>query len=190
MTSDALIQNENQHHEKNNILKFLSAANLEENGFYVRCHYSATFLVSSPSSILRSAIGHLMVMSPVTRQSENHFYTEEGAYVNVDDIERSGHMFNSLEEVVQGLSGKEMGSYMCPIAVDPSWPLCIYELRGKCNNDECLFQHVKDFSMRNMYQTAHDGSDSAGMKFYYKVGNLCLVAYLIELILLQIVSLV
>ncbi|XVF83625.1 hypothetical protein PTKIN_Ptkin16aG0504600 [Pterospermum kingtungense] len=161
VASEALLQKESQHHEKNNISKFLSAANLEENGFYIGCLCSATSIVFSPSSILRSAIGHFKVMSLVTRQSENHLYTEESAYVNFGEIEWSGHTVNSLEEVVQGLSGKEMGSYMCTIAVDPFWPLCMYELRGKCNNDECPFQHVKDFSMRNMHQNAHDGSNSA-----------------------------
>ncbi|XP_022765189.1 uncharacterized protein LOC111310225 isoform X2 [Durio zibethinus] len=130
--SEVLVPNENQHHEKDDV-----------------------------SSILRSAIGHLKVMSPVTRQKENHFYSEEGSYVNFDEIEWSGQIANSLEEAVRGLSGKEMGSYMCTIAVDPFWPLCMYELRGKCNNDECPFQHVKDFSKKNAYQNAHDDSDSA-----------------------------
>ncbi|XWS74994.1 hypothetical protein CRYUN_Cryun01aG0047000 [Craigia yunnanensis] len=159
--SEALVQNESQHHEKFNISKFLSAANLEDNGFSSGCHCSITSIFFSPSSILRSAIGLLKVMSPVTRQRENHFYSEEGAYVNFDEIEWSGHIANSLEEAVRGLSGKEMGSYMCTIAVDPFWPLCMFELRGKCNNDECPFQHVKDFSNRNTYPNAHDDSDSA-----------------------------
>ncbi|XVE99534.1 hypothetical protein REPUB_Repub03eG0207300 [Reevesia pubescens] len=159
--SEALVLNESQHCEKDNVSKFLSATNLEDNGFSIGCHSSATSIVFSPSSILRSAIGHLKVMSLATRQKESHFSSEEGASINFDEIECSGQIANSLEGAVRGLSVKEMGSYMCTIAVDPFWPLCMYELRGKCNNDECPFQHVKDFSKKNTYLNAHDDSDSA-----------------------------
>ncbi|XP_021295258.1 uncharacterized protein LOC110424887 isoform X2 [Herrania umbratica] len=159
--SVALVQNESQHHEKKNISEVFSAASSEDNGFSIGCQYSATSIIFSPSSILRSAIGHVRVMAPITRQREDHFYGKEGAYVNFDEIQWSGQIANSLEEVVRGLSGKEMGSYMCTIAVDPFWPLCMYELRGKCNNDECPFQHVKDFSKRDISQNADDDSDIA-----------------------------
>lgn len=30
------------------------------------------------------------------------------------------------------------------VAVEPFWPLCMYELRGKCNDNECPWQHLKD----------------------------------------------
>ncbi|OMO96934.1 siRNA-mediated silencing protein NRDE-2 [Corchorus olitorius] len=159
--SDALVQNESQHLEKENISKFLCAADPDNNGFSIGCHYSTTPIKCSPSSILRSAIGHMRVMSPVTKDRENHIYSEEGAYVDFDEFELSRPIANSLEEVVMGLSWKEKGSYMCTIAVDPFWPLCMYELRGKCNNDECPFQHVKDFPKRNTFENAHDDSDSA-----------------------------
>ncbi|XVE69144.1 hypothetical protein DITRI_Ditri09bG0127000 [Diplodiscus trichospermus] len=149
--SEALVQHESQHHEENNISKFLSASNLEDLG----CYCSATSMVFSPSSILRSRVGLLKVMSSATRQRE---YREEGAYVNFDWSDRAA---NSSEEIVRGLSGKEMGSYVCTIAVDPFWPLCMYELRGKCNNNECPFQHVKDYSRRNTYRNANDDSDVA-----------------------------
>ncbi|KAK8535982.1 hypothetical protein V6N12_012645 [Hibiscus sabdariffa] len=160
-TPDALLQNENLHHEKNNILKFHSSANVEDNGFSVGCHFSVTSTIFSPSSILRSAIGHLKVMSPITKRSEDHLYSEEGAFVNIDEIEQSGQIVNNLEEAVRDLSGKGMGSYMCNIAIDSSWPLCMYELRGKCNNDECPFQHVKGLSKRNTSLNTNDDSDSA-----------------------------
>ncbi|KAK6228013.1 hypothetical protein SCA6_000353 [Theobroma cacao] len=159
--SVALVQNESQHHEKKNISEFFSAANSEDNGFSIGCHYSATSIIFSPSSILRSAIGHVRGMAAVTRQREDRFYRKEGAYVNFDEIQWSGQIANSLEEVVRGLSGKEMGSYMCTIAVDPFWPLCMYDIRGKCNNDECPFQHVKDFSKRDVSQNTDDDSDIA-----------------------------
>ncbi|GMI86265.1 hypothetical protein like AT2G39580 [Hibiscus trionum] len=158
---EALLQNEGLHQEKNNILKFHSSENVEDNGFSFGCHFSVTSTIFSPSSILRSAIGHLKVMFPVSIQREDHIYSEEGAFVNIDEIEQSGQIVNSLEEAFCDLSGKGMGSYMCNIAIDPSWPLCMYELRGKCNNDECPFQHVKELSKRNTSLNANDDSDGA-----------------------------
>lgn len=148
--------------EKNNIPKFYASANLKDNGISVGCQFSATSIIFAPSSILRSAMGHLKAMAPVTRQRANHVYSEEVAYVNIDEMEQSGQIANSLEAICD-LSSKGIGSYMCNTAIDPSWPLCMYELRGKCNNDECPFQHVKELSKRNTYMNGNDDSDSAGM---------------------------
>ncbi|KAK5835455.1 Golgi to ER traffic 4 [Gossypium arboreum] len=146
--------------EKNNIPKFYASANPKDNGISVGCQFSATSIIFAPSSILRSAMGHLKAMAPVTRQRANHVYSEEVAYVNIDEMEQSGQIANSLEAICD-LSRKGMGSYTCNIAIDPSWPLCMYELRGKCNNDECPFQHVKELSKRNTYMNGNDDSDSA-----------------------------
>ena len=35
--------------------------------------------------------------------------------------------------------------YICTIAVNSFWPLCMYELQGKCNNDECPFNMLRIF---------------------------------------------
>ncbi|MBA0814466.1 hypothetical protein Gohar_020296, partial [Gossypium harknessii] len=146
--------------EKNNIPKFYASANPKDNGISVGCQFSAASIIFAPSSILRSAMGHLKAIAPVTRQRVNHVYSEEVAYVNIDEMEQSGQIANSLEAICD-LSRKGMGSYTCNIAIDPSWPLCMYELRGKCNNDECPFQHVKELSKRNTHMNGNDDSDSA-----------------------------
>ncbi|XP_023639397.1 uncharacterized protein LOC17889715 isoform X2 [Capsella rubella] len=54
---------------------------------------------------------------------------------------------------------KNIGFYACNLKVDPSWPLCMYELRGRCNNDECSWQHFKDFSDDSLHQSLHDPPD-------------------------------
>lgn len=36
-----------------------------------------------------------------------------------------------------------MGPYNVDFSLDPFWPLCMFELRGKCNDDECPWQHLK-----------------------------------------------
>lgn len=83
--------------------------------------------------------------------------------INSEKIQFNSAMVEPLNETLGKLSGGEAGSYRTGPAVDPFWPLCMYELRGKCNNDECPWQHVKDYSNTNMYQHWHDNSDNAGM---------------------------
>ncbi|KAL3523790.1 hypothetical protein ACH5RR_016624 [Cinchona calisaya] len=55
----------------------------------------------------------------------------------------------------------QSGYYSCNLAIDPFWPLCMYELRGKCNNDECSWQHVKDYSCDSM---KHDTTDKCDVQ--------------------------
>ncbi|XP_077216905.1 zinc finger C3H1 domain protein isoform X2 [Tasmannia lanceolata] len=52
-------------------------------------------------------------------------------------------------------------SYTCDLAIDPFWPHCMFELRGKCNDDECSWQHVKDYTQRNS-KLLNDSASSDG----------------------------
>ncbi|XXG80951.1 hypothetical protein AAC387_Pa09g1701 [Persea americana] len=47
------------------------------------------------------------------------------------------------------------------LTIDPFWPHCMFELRGKCNNDECTWQHVRDYNKKNMGQL-NDYANSEG----------------------------
>ncbi|GLT93094.1 hypothetical protein SLE2022_109000 [Rubroshorea leprosula] len=164
VTSESPIQNEEECHTGKTVSKFLSTFDSEDNGSSIGCH----FLISkiyTPPFLLRSTFGHMKVMFNVTstdlwtRHEQNHTYnfdSEEGAVVKFDKIEQSVQKGDLVKETPWGFSTKGMGFYTCGLAVDPSWPLCMYELRGKCNNDECPFQHLKDFSDRNMIQHQHD----------------------------------
>lgn len=35
------------------------------------------------------------------------------------------------------------GIYESSVEIDPFWPLCMFEFRGKCNDEECPWQHMK-----------------------------------------------
>ncbi|XP_042954237.1 uncharacterized protein LOC122290554 isoform X2 [Carya illinoinensis] len=128
-------------------------------------HHLLNSVSSSPPSIVRSAFCHLKVMSPIglvelqtrdQQSQDNDIYNEESAHVNSDKIQSNSAIANAIKD----LSGREFGSYTCNPTVNPFWPLCMYELRGKCNNDECPWQHVKDYSNGSMYQ--HNDPDCAG----------------------------
>ncbi|XP_057523501.1 uncharacterized protein LOC130803319 isoform X3 [Amaranthus tricolor] len=55
-------------------------------------------------------------------------------------------MTTSTEHLVLCADYVRIDSYTCKSVIDPLWPLCMYELRGRCNNDECPWQHTKDYS--------------------------------------------
>ncbi|XP_019254276.1 PREDICTED: uncharacterized protein LOC109233004 isoform X2 [Nicotiana attenuata] len=86
-------------------------------------------------------------------QGENNF---SGG--TIPSISSSG----PVEAASVDLIGSKSGSYTCDFAIDPLWPLCIFELRGKCNNDECSWQHVRDYSSGSRMKMTLDNDDKVG----------------------------
>ncbi|XP_016572157.1 uncharacterized protein LOC107870220 isoform X2 [Capsicum annuum] len=68
----------------------------------------------------------------------------------------------SVEAASLDLIGSKSGSYSCNFTIDPLWPLCIFELRGKCNNPECSMQHVRDYSSGSRMKVPVDTDDKVG----------------------------
>lgn len=156
-----------------NSLNSHSTVNSEDNRYSNReGHSSLLSEAFSPHNILRSAFGHMKIISPASlmelrvrnRQSHISDIDKGSAGVNSDKIQCSDSKADSIHETFGELCGREIGSYTSNIAVDSFWPLCMYELRGKCNNDECPWQHVKDYSNSIVYQNQHEDFDSAGMR--------------------------
>ncbi|KAL6980502.1 hypothetical protein U1Q18_022140 [Sarracenia purpurea var. burkii] len=109
--------------------------------------------------ILRSTFGHLKVAERirlVCLQSRNqliHNYSicnEDGNNVGSTEIPPRVLSSNSMDETSMNICAGNVGCYSCNLAIDPFWPLCMFELRGKCNNDECSWQHAKDYSGTKM----------------------------------------
>lgn len=113
--------------------------------------------------VLRSAFGHLKstaMISSVQSHAEN-------TQIHIDDIVGGKKIVNdvygdrSTDSVSDSLLDhyvSEGGSYSNNLPINPFWPLCMFELRGKCNDDECPWQHVRDYSSNNI------DSNSNGMK--------------------------
>lgn len=70
----------------------------------------------------------------------------------------------SVEAASLDLISSKSGSYSCNFSIDPLWPLCIFELRGKCNNPECSWQHVRDYSSGSRMKVTLD-NDGMGLLF-------------------------
>lgn len=114
---------------------------------------STSMILSSP--IYRSA---MKAARPVILGSLQNLQRKENQYGSPDTCTNNNSLFrhsqdklslettNSVEQLVKCVGFGKIDSYTCKSAIDPFWPLCMYELRGRCNNDECPWQHAKDYS--------------------------------------------
>lgn len=178
-------------------MSFQSAADSED--ISIGGHQLTTSIILSPSLVLRSVFSCMKVMSPnistelwcrKNQQDDTcDYYNEEVGCINSEELQFGNVIANSMEERVTDTHGTEIGSFTCDIAVDPFWPLCMYELRGKCNNDECPWQHVRDFSNQNVHQHQHDDSNGAGMNILMKLLDGCALLLTLEIMPVQIVRL-
>ncbi|XP_009798389.1 uncharacterized protein [Nicotiana sylvestris] len=110
------------------------------------------FKVSDSMNLLKLQIRNSSVQTSHD-QGENNF---SGG--TIPSISSSG----PVEAASVDLIGSKSGSYTCDFAIDPLWPLCIFELRGKCNNDECSWQHVRDYSSGSRMKMTLDNDDKVG----------------------------
>ncbi|CAH9113354.1 unnamed protein product [Cuscuta europaea] len=78
---------------------------------------------------------------------------------NANDDETPGNTFRVDEYASLDLHSNKNGSYSCEFAIDPLWPLCMYELRGKCNDIECTWQHFRDYSSEAKKNTTCNNRD-------------------------------
>ncbi|GMH10702.1 hypothetical protein Nepgr_012543 [Nepenthes gracilis] len=118
------------------------------------------------SSILRSVFCQIKAASSICL---NHVLTMN-QHTGIYDVCASEMLMSSndshqlsvereicISEVVRNGPVGGSDSYACCTTINPFWPLCMYELRGKCNNEECPWQHLKDSKIN----VNHDGSASA-----------------------------
>ncbi|CAI9092449.1 OLC1v1027678C1 [Oldenlandia corymbosa var. corymbosa] len=92
-------------------------------------------------------------------------WTSPGVLISTSDekIEDGGfHNRNKLgvwSFDIMDFSVGQSGSFSPDAVIDPVWALCMYELRGKCNNDECSWQHLRDYCASSKLE-ASDNSDT------------------------------
>ncbi|CAM8970957.1 unnamed protein product [Rhodiola kirilowii] len=59
---------------------------------------------------------------------------------------------------VKDIFSKQYESYSCNLDADLFWPLCTYELRGKCNDEQCCLQHIKVHQDKNTIRRGSRGT--------------------------------
>ncbi|MCD9642621.1 hypothetical protein HAX54_029505 [Datura stramonium] len=117
--------------------------------------------------ILKSAIIDLKVSDGDLRKSQIRNSIVQTSHDQAEDNFGSSTIPGisssvSVEAASVDLIGSKSGSYSCNFSIDPLWPLCIFELRGKCNNPECSWQHVRDYSSGSGMEVTLDNDDKVG----------------------------
>lgn len=116
------------------------------------------FLIEALNPVLKSAFVHMRVVDVFSLNPSHTEHKSPRPHINdknsSDDshyeVESVSSSSTPREETSVDLYFKEVGFYSCNADIDPLWPLCMYELRGKCNDDECPWQHVRNYSCRNL----------------------------------------
>ncbi|XP_043699062.1 uncharacterized protein LOC122649872 isoform X2 [Telopea speciosissima] len=118
-----------------------------------------------PPSNMRSALGHMKITSPIRFSKLQSGGLGVCRYDIAHEGDSGGNGNDILFDIVGACSTEgnrrgmgDMGSYTCDLSVDPFWSFCMFELRGKCNDEECCWQHFKDYSQRNIKQFDNPGS--------------------------------
>lgn len=140
----------------------------EDNKHSLKEGEDVTSVISLSTFSSRSAFHHVKIVT-ATRIESHQQNDEPDLNINLAASDDSAEIkwmtstSNSLDKIAVDLCEREASFYSSDVAVDPLWPLCMFELRGKCNNDECPWQHVKDHSTGKMSQHVHGDSDGAGI---------------------------
>lgn len=133
---------------------------------------------------MRSAFIHLKSTEPVaTLQSETTSsdilspdINDKGGIKDIYPENQTIMLSKDMSEMATlSLFNGKSGYYSGNLAIDPLRPLCMFELRGKCNNEECSWQHVKDYSCNSMQR---DTVDDIGMPTPLMSQNLMLITFL------------
>ncbi|MQL74764.1 hypothetical protein Taro_007109 [Colocasia esculenta] len=97
--------------------------------------------VFSKPSVMRIVCRHFKLLCP-----ESSILRKEVIDVNFTtaDGDREHNICSSSLATLPGNNGD--------LAIDPFWPLCMFELRGKCNDEECPWQHLKECNQRKSKQ--------------------------------------
>ncbi|XP_071732416.1 uncharacterized protein [Rutidosis leptorrhynchoides] len=106
--------------------------------------------VSLNEPVLRTAFGHVKFLAAMnSMQSQTNSNFNEKKVYNVSGAQRNDSIANSKTLSLLDMYVSDVGSYSNNVAVNPFWSLCMFELRGKCNDDECPMQHVRDYSSKS-----------------------------------------
>ncbi|KAJ9545558.1 hypothetical protein OSB04_025265, partial [Centaurea solstitialis] len=119
------------------------------------------FSVNNGSSlaepILRSAFGYAKLTSEMKSMQSR----TKDLQIHTNDIYDEKKVVDGASgatatDVISNENMSEVGSYSNNFAINPFWPLCMFELRGKCNDDDCRWQHLKDQSSRSINRNNND----------------------------------
>ncbi|CAH8376278.1 unnamed protein product [Eruca vesicaria subsp. sativa] len=109
--------------------------------------------VATAGPLFRSTINHLKVPGGSITSLGTDYTLDNKSYSRYsDDRQRSSLTRTPVYE-------RRIDLYTPNLKIDPFLPLCMYELRGRCNNDECSWQHFKDFADDSLHPSQNNPPD-------------------------------
>ncbi|KAG2309350.1 hypothetical protein Bca52824_029098 [Brassica carinata] len=106
--------------------------------------------VASAGPLFRSTINHLKVPGSSITTLGTESTLENRSYSPYSDVRKRSSLTRTP------VYERKIDLYTPNLKMDPFRPLCMYELRGRCNNDECSWQHFKDFADDSLHPSQDD----------------------------------
>ncbi|KAG9141516.1 hypothetical protein Leryth_024893 [Lithospermum erythrorhizon] len=149
--------------------------------------YQGSSFITFFYPLLRSAFHHLKISDPSSLVNLQSGLGSPEMQICDDNFrtQQSNYSWTS-PQILKDLNVGNTGSYSCSVTIDPLQPLCMYDLRGKCNNDECAWQHVRKFACKDsLVSSAQKDEANVATRSY---GSLDLIppTYLIDLDVLHV----
>ncbi|KAG8049005.1 hypothetical protein GUJ93_ZPchr0009g2253 [Zizania palustris] len=112
----------------------------------------------------QNAARHMKCVFPVFHKKDSDYKNDclasnaaSGATVNVPDVTQ-----NHAKENAKMYSTTRKDNDIVCSGIDPFWPFCMFELRGKCNDKECQWQHIEHHAWRKSKLTKHAMPSDSG----------------------------
>ncbi|KAF8046820.1 hypothetical protein N665_3392s0003 [Sinapis alba] len=134
-----------------NLLNFGSSIDMESHE--ISPEDDLLLSVASAGPLFRSTINHLKVPGSSITSLGTEYTLENKSYSLYSDVrQRSSLTRTPVYE-------RKIDLYTPNLKMDPFRPLCMYELRGRCNNNECSWQHFKDFADDSLHPSQNNPPD-------------------------------
>ncbi|XP_062203571.1 uncharacterized protein LOC133905819 [Phragmites australis] len=117
-----------------------------------------------PSSVPQNAARHIKWAFPGFCKEVSDF---KNGYLTSD---AASEATESVQDIIQDRDGENVkmlpttqkDNDMAHSGIDPFWPFCMFELRGKCNDEECQWQHAEHHAWRKSKHTKDAMTSASG----------------------------
>ncbi|RCV18802.1 hypothetical protein SETIT_3G332500v2 [Setaria italica] len=121
------------------------------------CMPSGTNNLAFPSPAPQNASRHIKQAFPWFCKEASNYKND---YLTSDT---SSEATECVQDMIQDcVRENTKDSDMAHSLIDPFWPFCMFELRGKCNDEECQWQHVEHHAWRKSKHTKHAMTSVSG----------------------------
>jgi hypothetical protein len=121
--------------------------------------------LSFPSSAPQNAARHLKRAFPGFCKESSHDKNDCLANVTASEARECAQdmIQGCVRENVNIVRATQTDNDMTHSGIDPFWPFCMFELRGKCNDEECQWQHAEHHAWRKSKLTKHAFTSVSGL---------------------------